>query len=84
MDVPLLSMLLVWVSAAQILLLSCCHVTAQLSRDKDLLLAFKATFDNGNEVLVDWNEEDASPCPGNDTGFGWTGIWCEFRQVTDM
>lgn len=46
--------------------------------DKQLLLDFKASFDNGNSQLSSWRNS-TSPCDGT-----WTGIACSGGKVTDM
>ena len=50
------------------------------SSDAELLLAMKATFSNGAEVLSSWK-------PGTDTcGFSpiWEGVLCSGGSVTDL
>ena len=51
---------------------------AAAASDAELLLAFKATFSNGDEVLSDW-QNGTDPCSDK-----WTGITCEGRAVTVM
>lgn len=66
---------LLWAAAAALLLAA---QAVRAATDSELLLAFKNTFTNGNEVLASWNAT-SSPCAG-----GWLGVSCASGQVTDL
>jgi hypothetical protein len=48
---------------------------ARPATDAELLLAFKATFDNGDSVLPSWTGTE--PCGGQ-----WAGIICDLSNGT--
>ena len=52
--------------------------------DAELLLAFKASLDNGDTALASWNTSD--PCVGADKEgkSSWRGVWCSGNRVVGM
>ncbi len=48
-------------------------LAAGSEEDAKLLLKFKASFDNGNEILYSWVGKE--PCGGQGNG-SWQGITC--------
>jgi hypothetical protein len=48
-------------------------LAAGSEEDAELLLEFKASFDNGNEILYSWVGKE--PCRGQGNG-SWQGITC--------
>lgn len=69
------------ISGTALLLLYLCAAAAQPAgqTDAELLLAFKASFRNGNDVLASWNGSSSpDPCSG------WQGVLCTKGRVRDM
>lgn len=58
-----------------------CHSQATAQRDAELLLAFKETFTNGEQLLDTWSDNTAL-CPSSG-GYDskWTGVTCRDNRV---